>query len=603
MATSPLDPRLVRYASAARVFLVVGAFLALAQTATTLFFAWGVAHAVGLAVAGAPFAEVLHYVVMVAAAVLARSALLWLNDVVAARGAASVKSQLRLKLMQALAKLGPSWLSTRNTVHLTTVVGRGLEALDKYFANYVPQLILTSIATPIIVVVLFAQDLFTGFVVLITLPLIPLFMALIGLATKSVQAQQWRQLTKLSSGFLDVVEGLSTLTIFGRARRQEKGIASLTDEYRLRTMKVLRMSFLSGFVLELVASLSVALVAVSIGIRLVDGTLTLAIGLFVLLLTPEAYLPLRNVGTQFHASAEGVAAAEDVFEVLDAASGMSAGRSRKQGALDSSVTDSRGVRRDDQGASANGREFIVTLSGVSPATSMTDIPALAVRGLTVAHGDVIVLDRLTTSFPAGSLTVITGPSGVGKTTLISALLGFVNYTGDIGWGDTYFTGAGAVRSDIAWASQQPSLVAGTIAANVSLGQPEVDPVVLAQALVLAAAESLSPELLLGVGGTGVSGGQAQRVAIARAYYRAIVCKTPVIILDEPTSALDAATEDLVILGARHFVNEGKTVIIVSHRRSVIAAADVILELSPPAAASLFVPDARAAQIHEAEVIA
>ncbi|GAB2817069.1 hypothetical protein GCM10027022_04000 [Alpinimonas psychrophila] len=603
MATSPLDPRLVRYASAARVFLVVGAFLALAQTATTLLFAWGVANAVGLAVAGAPFAEVLHYVVMVAAAVLARSAVLWLNDVVAARGAASVKSQLRLKLMQALSKLGPSWLSTRNTVHLTTVVGRGLEALDKYFANYVPQLILTAIATPIIVVILFTQDLFTGFVVLITLPLIPLFMALIGRATKAVQAQQWRQLTKLSSGFLDVVEGLSTLTIFGRARRQEQRIASLTNEYRLRTMKVLRMSFLSGFVLELVASLSVALVAVSIGVRLVDGTLTLAIGLFVLLLTPEAYLPLRNVGTQFHAAAEGVAAAEDVFEVLDAASGMSSGRSRKQGALDSSMTDSLGVRRDDQEASANGREFMVTLSGMAPATLMTDIPAFTVRGLTVAHGDIVVLDRLTTSFPAGSLTVITGPSGVGKTTLFSALLGFVKYTGDIGWGDTFFTGAAAARADISWASQKPSLVAGTIAANVSLGQPEVDPAVLAQSLTLAAAESLDPELLLGVGGSGLSGGQAQRVAIARAYYRAIVCKTPVIILDEPTSALDAVTEDLVISGARHFVDEGRTVIIVSHRRSVIAAADVILDLTPPVASSLLATDARAAQIHEAEVSA
>ncbi|MBK5239191.1 MAG: hypothetical protein JJE28_08825, partial [Actinomycetales bacterium] len=355
MANSPLDPRLVRYASAARVFLVAGAFLALAQTGTTLLFAWGVANTVGLAVAGAPVSGVLQYVSLIVAAVVARSIILWLNDLVAARGAASVKSQLRFKLMEALAKLGPTWLATRNTVHLTTVVGRGLEALDKYFANYLPQLILTAIATPILVIVLFAEDLFTGFVVLITLPLIPLFMALIGRATKTVQAQQWHQLTKLSSGFLDVVEGLSTLTIFGRARRQEKRIANLTDEYRVRTMKVLRISFLSGFVLELVASLSVALVAVSIGIRLVDGTLTLTIGLFVLLLTPEAYLPLRNVGTQFHAAAEGVAAAEDVFEVLDAAGGS-------------------GVRENE--TSANGHEFMVALSGSVPATSMTDVPSL-----------------------------------------------------------------------------------------------------------------------------------------------------------------------------------------------------------------------------------
>lgn len=559
MANSPLDPRLVRYASAARVFLVAGAFLALAQTGTTLLFAWGVANAVGSAVGGQSFEIVSADIGLILVAVGARSVVLWLMDVVAARGAASVKSQLRFKLMEALAQLGPTWLSTRNTVHLTTVVGRGLEALDKYFANYLPQLILTAIATPIIVVVLFAQDLFTGLVVLITLPLIPLFMALIGRATKTVQAGQWRQLTKLSSGFLDVVEGLSTLTIFGRARRQEKRIGDLTEEYRVRTMKVLRISFLSGFVLELVASLSVALVAVSIGIRLVDGTLTLAIGLFVLLLTPEAYLPLRNVGTQFHAAAEGVAAAEDVFEVLDAA----------------------GESPNENATSANGREFMVTLSGPVPATSMTDVPPLTVRGLTVAHGANVVLDRLTASFAAGSLTVITGPSGVGKTTLFSALLGFVNYTGDIGWGDSYFTGGDAARRDIAWAPQKPSLVAGSLAHNVSLGQPEVDGLALAQALSRAAAESLDADLVLGVAGRGLSGGQAQRVAIARAYYRAIACKTPVIILDEPTSALDAGTEQRVIAGARQFASEGKTVIIVSHRRAVIAAADAVLELTPP----------------------
>ncbi|MBK5239509.1 MAG: ATP-binding cassette domain-containing protein, partial [Actinomycetales bacterium] len=251
--------------------------------------------------------------------------------------------------------------------------------------------------------------------------------------------------------------------------------------------------------------------------------------------------------------------AEDVFEVLDAAGGS-------------------GVRENE--TSANGHEFMVALSGSVPATSMTDVPSLTVRGLTVAHGANVVLDRLTASFAAGSLTVITGPSGVGKTTLISALLGFVNYTGEIGWGDTFFSGEGAARSDIAWASQKPSLVAGTIAQNVSLGQPQVDEGVLTRALSRADAESLNPKIVLGVAGSGLSGGQAQRVAIARAYYRAIVCKTPIIILDEPTSALDAATEERVIAGARQFADEGKTVIIVSHRRSVIVAADAILKLMP-----------------------
>jgi ATP-binding cassette subfamily C protein CydD len=558
MANSPLDPRLVRYASAARILLVAGAFLAFAQTGATLLFAWGVAHAIGAAVGGQPFDVVVSDIALIVVAVVARALIIWLGEVVAARGAAAVKSQLRSRVLRALVTLGPQWLSTRNTAHVTTTVGRGLESLDKYFSSYLPQLILTMIATPIIVVVLFSQDLFTGFVILITLPLIPVFMALIGRATKSVQAQQWQQLTKLSSGFLDVVEGLSTLAIFGRARRQEGRIAELTDEYRVRTMKVLRISFLSGFVLELVASLSVALVAVSIGIRLVDGTLSLAIGLFVLLLTPEAYLPLRNVGAQFHAAAEGVAAADDVFEILDAA----------------------GASSRTTETSANGREFMVTLSGAVPTTVMADAPLFTVRGLTVAYGETVVLDSLTASFAAGAITVITGPSGVGKSTLVSALLGFAQYAGDIGWGDTYFTGAGAARSDIAWAPQRPSLVAGTLADNVSLGHNVVDESLLAQALRRADVAMLPGDLVLGVAGNGLSGGQAQRVAIARAYYRALAAKCPVIILDEPTSALDTEAERRVISGARAFADEGKTVILVSHRRAVIDAADAILDMNP-----------------------
>jgi ATP-binding cassette subfamily C protein CydD len=583
MANSPLDPRLVRYASAARVLLVAGAFLALAQTGCTLLFAWGLASTIGGAVRGDSLDSIFWSILLIVAAIVARSLVLWLIEVVAGRGAASVKSQLRFKVMTALASLGPKWVSTQNSAHLTTVMGRGLEALDKYFANYLPQLILTVIATPIIVGVLLSQDLFAGVAVLVTLPLIPIFMALIGRATRSVQARQWRHLNKLSSAFLDMVEGLSTLTIFGRARRQEKRIAELTEDYRVHTMKVLRISFLSGFVLELIASVSVALVAVSIGIRLVDGTLGLTIGLFVLLLTPEAYLPLRNVGTQFHAAAEGVAASQDVFEILDAAAGQHGARPRTQGALNSAMIAENGLRLDDQEASANGREFMVTLSGARPATTLADVPLFSVHGLSVSYGQHTVLDRLTASFAPGAITVITGPSGVGKSTLIGALLGFTAYRGGIGWGDTYFTGAAAARSDISWASQAPSLLAGTVRDNVTLGETVVDDTILARAMRLAAAESIEAQLLLGVAGAGLSGGQAQRVAIARAYYRALIRKTPVIVLDEPTSALDAQTEQRVIAGARELADEGRTVLIVSHRRAVVAAADQILELQQPAA--------------------
>ena len=580
MATGPVDPRLLKYASAARFFLVVGAFLALAQTATTIGFAWGVSQAISGAVSGLSLQQLIPDLQLILLSVVVRAAVLWLMEFASTRGAAKAKSQLRSQVMTSISTLGPKWMASQNSAHLTTVVGRGLEALDPYFSRYLPQLILTGLATPILVVVLFSADFGTGLTVLITLPLIPLFMILIGWATRTVQAQQWRQLTTLSSGFLDVVEGLSTLKIFGRAQRQSRHIETLTEDYRKRTMKVLRISFLSGFTLELIASLSVALVAVSIGIRLIDGTLALSVGLFALLLTPEAYLPIRNVGAQFHAAAEGVAAADDVFDILDSADKETVTAPRMQGALDSAVLVD-GVRTDDRTLSANGREFMVTLSGPTPATALPNGPAFTVRGLSVSFGERQILENLTANFLPHAITAVTGPSGAGKSTLIKAMMGFVPVQGDIGWGDTFFTGKGVARSEIAWAPQSPSLVAGTILDNITLGSSkEIHSSVVQQACELAALEGVELHQVLGVAGAGISGGQAQRVALARAYFRALTQNTPILAVDEPTSALDAETEQRVIHGMRTWADRGNTVIVVSHRPAVIAAADAICQLEP-----------------------
>ena len=537
----PLDPRLIRHASAARAFLVAGAALGLAQTVCTIAFAWFVSDVVVRAIAGASLGELTGPVVGAAATVLVRAGLHWLLEVTSSRASARVKSQLRGKVMAAIAGLGPRWLSTRNSAAVATLVGPGLDALDNYFAKYLPQLILTALSVPLVVLVLLAQDPLSGVIVLLTIPVIPVFMILIGQATKVAQRRQWERLTSLSTAFLDVVEGLSTLKIYRREKRQATRIETVTDGYRSTTMKVLRMSFLSGFALELAASLSVALVAVSIGLRLVDGSLGLAVGLFVLLLTPEAFLPLRQVGAHFHAAADGVAAADDVFDVL---------------------------------AAHDGIERATTPRTERPANGPLDIVDLR-----VGHGDRLVIDGLTARFDPGTLVVITGPSGVGKSTLVSALLGFLPHDGSITIdGRPVQPGGGW----ISWAGQRPGLMAGTVGANVALGPAELDAgpddELVRRCLAFAAADSIAPETILGVRGAGLSGGQAHRVAIARAYYRALSLDSQVIVLDEPTSALDAGTERRVLDGIRGMAKRGFTVLVVSHRPAVVDAADQVLPI-------------------------
>ncbi|WP_275403126.1 ABC transporter ATP-binding protein/permease, partial [Microbacterium hibisci] len=319
LSGKPVDPRLLRYARASRWFFVAIGALAVAQTGVIVAFAWLLTRAITGAIDGMPLPELSPTLAALAIVVVARAVLLWAREAVSARAAARVQGQLRAALVEAVGVLGTEWLGARNSAALAVTAGRGLEALEAYFGRYLPQLVQTVVATPLILAVMWWQDWISGLTVLLTLPLIPIFMVLIGLATRSVQQKQWRTLQRLASRFADTVQGLSTLKIFGRQHRAAASIERVTDEYRRETMRVLRVSFLSGFMLEFLASISVAIVAVSIGFRLIDGSLTLAVGLFVLLLAPEAYLPLRQVGVQFHAAAEGVAATDDVFEVLDAA--------------------------------------------------------------------------------------------------------------------------------------------------------------------------------------------------------------------------------------------------------------------------------------------
>ncbi|MFF1632963.1 thiol reductant ABC exporter subunit CydD [Leifsonia sp. NPDC058248] len=540
----PFDPRLLRYATAVRGTLAAGGLLALLQTGCVIAFAWLVTQLVVRAIAGDGLAATSGLFAMLVLVILLRGVLGWLADTTAARGGATVIGQLREALVGALGRLGPRWLSARSTAEVTLTVGRGLDALDGYFTKYLPQLVLTVLATPLLLGTIFWQDVTSGIIVLATLPLIPVFMVLVGWATQAAQQRQWAALSTLSRGFLDVVDGLSTLKIFGRQHRQSARIRSVSEDYRSHTMKVLRMSFLSGFVLELAASLSVALVAVAIGLRLLNGQLDLSVGLFVLLLAPEAFLPLRNVGASYHAATEGMEAAQSAFEILD----------------------------------ADRATAVPPMPPASPPGSRRDTApvGLTFDDVTIEYDTRPVAEHFSAEVVPGELTVLSAPSGTGKSSLVAAALGFVPFAGRIAIGRA--TDAAGRRGLIAWAGQRPGLVAGTVASNVALGAADPDADLVNASLRLAAAAELDPETPLGVGGSGLSGGQAQRVAVARALYRMRAEDCPVLVLDEPTSALDDATESRLIELLRGVTAEGRTVLVVSHREAVVAAADTVLTL-------------------------
>ncbi|MFK4807987.1 thiol reductant ABC exporter subunit CydD [Microbacterium sp. ZW CA_36] len=566
----PVDPRLLKYATASRWFFAAIAAIALAQTAVIVAFAWLLTRAITGAVDGMPPAELLPTLGALALVVAVRAVLLWTREAVAARAAARVQTQLRTALVAAIGALGPEWLGARNSAALAITAGRGLDALEAYFGRYLPQLVQTVVATPLIVAVMWWQDWISGLTVLLTLPLIPIFMVLIGLATRSVQQRQWQTLQRLASRFADTVQGLSTLKVFGRQHRAAASIERVTDDYRRETMRVLRVSFLSGFALEFLASISVAIVAVSIGFRLIDGSLTLAVGLFVLLLAPEAYLPLRQVGVQFHAAAEGIAATDDVFDVLDAA--LRRGADRAQAAIGRAR---RPVVEAPAPAGATRPPVVERARNEQDETPGTHLELSAVR---VRRGDRMLQPVDLTAAP-GTVTLIEGPSGAGKSSVFAALRGAAAFDGAAAWNGVDVRGL-APAEWLAWAGQRPGLLAGTIADNVGLGDAPPDAEIVRHALDLACARTLDPALELGVQGGGLSGGQAQRVAVARALYRHLRGNAPVVALDEPSSALDPETEGRLWHSIRSLADAGATVLLISHRTSARAIADAVIRLEP-----------------------
>ncbi|WP_242091161.1 thiol reductant ABC exporter subunit CydD [Curtobacterium sp. DN_7.5] len=533
----PLDPRLLRLSRTARGFVVAAAGTGALRTLATVAVAWGIAAAVTLGVDAVgegrlpvAFAQALA---LLGGAFVVRAVAAWATDDLAARAAARVKSELRTRVLARAAERGPAWLAARSSAGFATTLGPGLDALDAYFGRFLPQLALTAIATPVLLVAIGLGDPTSGIVVLCALPVIPVFMVLIGLATQALQRRQSDALATLGGAFTEAVEGLATLKVFGRARRQVGRIGALTDGYRRATMGVLRLSFVSGFALELAASLAVALVAVSIGVRLVDGSLGLGAAMFVLVLAPEAFAPIRQVGADFHAAQDGVEAAAAVLDVLD----------------------------DDGDAAVP----------TSP-TSLPAAGALVLDAVTVRRPDVVI-GPIDLRAEPGTVVALAGPSGSGKSSIIAALRGAVAHDGTV----TVPGPAGTTAAErTTWADQRTRLVGGTVAENVALSAtPDVVAVTTA---LREAGLGVDPGLAVGSGGAGLSGGQAQRVSVARALYRASRADTPLVLLDEPTSALDADSESHVVAAIRRLAADGRVVVVASHRPAVLAAADVRIDV-------------------------
>jgi ATP-binding cassette subfamily C protein CydD len=455
-----------------------------------------------------------------------------------------VKSQLRVGLISRALALGPAWLAGgpgHREGELATLATRGLDGLDAYFARYLPQLVLAVLVPLAVLARVAAADWLSALIIAVTLPLVPVFAVLTGLHTRARTQRQWALLARLGGHFLDVVEGLPTLRVFGRARAQEAEVSRLTGQYAAATMGTLRIAFLSALVLELAAALATALVAVEVGLRLLGGHLSYQTALLVLLLTPEAFLPLRSAGAQFHASIEGVTAAAGALEVLETP--LPPGRAGP---------DRPAAVRPDL------RRHTITLTGVTLDYPGRPEPALAGLDLEIRPGD--------------HLTV-TGPSGAGKSSLLALLLRFAAPTAGtiqlsgpgLAPADLAGIPAAAWRDQLAWVPQRTHLFDDTVAGNIALGRPGASPDDIRHAARLAGADGFITALddgyrtPVGERGHRLSAGQRQKIAIARAFLR----DAPFLLLDEPAAHLDpfsaaAVQEALAALMA------GRTVVHVTH---------------------------------------
>jgi len=561
----------------------VGIGIALLAVAQAWFFSQVVA---GVFLEGATLSSVWNFLISILGIIVLRAVFLWVSEISAHEAAIRIKSNLRRRLMQHIIALGPLYARGERTGELITTVVEGIESLEEYFSKYLPQLFLA-----VILGFVFPLDWKSGLILLLTGPLIPVFMILIGKLAEKKYLQQWQSLSWMSAHFLDILQGIATLKVFDRAKDQTQVIERVSDSFRRSTLSVLRIAFLSALMLEFLATISTAIVAVTIGLRLVYGTLSFSSGLFILLLAPEFYIPLRLLGLNFHAGLSGANAAARIFEILDLPL-MSVEENSEINKNNNDNNDNKNTTFENNSTKKEYHGIVADTKGNSDENLIENRKGqvlfsdfqitLQDVSLTYQAGEAPALSGINLSLSSGERVALVGPSGAGKTSIAQILLRFIEPSA----GNVFVNGEMLKttalenwREQIAYVPQTPYLFAGSIAENIHFGRPSAT----IQEVWSAAHKGFAHDFILGLpngydtllgeGGTRLSGGQAQRIAIARALLK----DAPLFILDEATSSLDPNSEYAVQLALKRLM-QGKTALIIAHRLSTIRQADRILVL-------------------------
>jgi ATP-binding cassette subfamily C protein CydD len=484
--------------------------------------------------------ELTKVTIALVAVIFCRAALGYFSECYSRRGAMFIKSNIRLRLLNRLFELGPAYTQKKGTAKLSHLLHQGIDSLEDYYAGYLPVIAYCAVIPLAILIAVFPIDWQSGLILLFTAPMVPFFMILIGHKAQQLNQQQWQTLQRMSSHFLDIIQGLTQLKVFNASRREIAAVKKISDHYGDTTMGVLKVAFLSSFVLEFLASISIALVAVILGFRLYYGDVDYVFALWVLLLAPEFYLPFRQLGTQYHAKMAGVTAAEDIVEILN----------------------------QPQVKNSSAQPFVAPFNIKFTQASF----AYPQRSSALNKVDLI--------FSSPGLYAVIGESGSGKSTLIDMVLGFIEpNTGQLSINNQPLNRINREHwlKHCGWIDQQAQTFYGSLAFNVAMSDEYQDELVIAaleKAGLLSFVQTLEQgiESQIGEAGAGISGGQAQRLALARVFYH----QPEILILDEPTSHLDQQTEQVITQSINDYAKEHLVIIIAHRLQTVINAKNIIV---------------------------